>query len=87
MNSFLSKGGTGLNRYLFCILKARGNRGSAISGLSEGLDISRFEGYPGVHSSERITENNIIDANMSKDRLLGVVNSTGSTSAFSTRKK
>jgi len=28
------------------------------------------EGYEGVHSSERIIENNIIYANMSKDRLL-----------------
>jgi len=31
---------------------------------------AEHEGYAGVHSSERITENNIIDANMSKDRLL-----------------
>jgi len=30
---------------------------------------AEHEGYAGVHSSERITENNIIDANMSKDRL------------------
>jgi RNA-directed DNA polymerase len=31
---------------------------------------AEHEGYAGVHSSERITENNIIDADMSKERLL-----------------
>ena len=31
---------------------------------------AEHEGYAGVHSSERITENNITDADMSKDRLL-----------------
>ena len=43
------------------------------SGRKEGSlqkNSAEHEGYAGVHSSERITENNIIDANMSKDRLL-----------------
>ena len=31
---------------------------------------AEHEGYAGVHSSGRITENNIIDADKSKDRLL-----------------
>src|SRR5665647_1642643 len=43
------------------------------SGRKEGSlqkNSAEHEGYAGVHSSARITENNIIDADMSKDRLL-----------------
>ena len=44
---------------------------------------AEHEGYAGVHSSERITENNITDANMSKDRLLEkIVDKTNMNCAY-----